>query len=488
MYVKRLQNHEILDGLHLVWEVFAEELAPKYTPQGVEEFRQFIKLENIMPKVQSGEMTLFGALEDTQLCGIGAVLRDGHISLLFVRKSCQRQGAAKLLMNAMYQYCTAQLSLRRMTVNAAPSALEAYRHMGFRETAAEQEKNGIRFVPMERMALPQDVRPRKTNGSHKGLIFGIIAAVLILVIVTGFLIGKAVSVVRARIEKNGGSGIIQEMPDGELGDALEEYFGNGDNNSEEAEDEETGIEAIDCYVEENLPYTIKEEQYTYHSNGKSGEYPMEFDVKYPQIEGLEGDKADEINQMLKECAMTTVNTLYLNPSEGMKEKMLQESNPFLASQVTYKVTYAGADFISVAFSDSYFAGNYHAGYVDLRTRNVRLSDGKIYETADIVKLNDEFMKDWKKRMKSEAPNAVVLDKLKTSEFYQILGGKILENSYYDNFFVDADGMEIGMTYHYTADAEGNHIENGWITAPFEMDEIVQYKTDSDFWNLVQSNN
>ena len=40
---------------------------------------------------------------------------------------------------------------------------------------------------------------------------------------------------------------------------------------------------------ENPPYTITEENYTYFSNGNKGEYPMQFDVKYPQITGVEGE-------------------------------------------------------------------------------------------------------------------------------------------------------------------------------------------------------
>ena len=100
-------------------------------------------------------------------------------------------------------------------------------------------------------------------------------------------------------------------------------------------------------------------------------------------------------------------------------------------------------------------------------------------------LNETFMKDWLERMKEEAPGSAVLTGLKMSQFRKILGGEILENRYYDNFFVDAEGIEIGMTYHYQ-NAEEETVERGWITAPFDMDEILQYKTDSDFWNLVKS--
>ena len=85
-------------------------------------------------------------------------------------------------------------------------------------------------------------------------------------------------------------------------------------------------------------------------------------------------------------------------------------------------------------------------------------------------------------MKEEAPNSIVVDALKTSQYRKILSGEILDNRYYDNFFVDKDGIEIGMTYHYRDDEQQKE-ERGWITAPFTMEEIKAYKTDSDFWNL-----
>ena len=146
---------------------------------------------------------------------------------------------------------------------------------------------------------------------------------------------------------------------------------------------------------------------------------MQFDVKYPQITGVEGENIDKINEMLKDCAMSTVNTLYLAPSDSMKEKMLEESNPFLGSLVTYKVSYAGEDFISVAFNDIYYAGNTSAQYCDIRTRNIRISDAKQFEVADIVDLSDAFMHDWMKKMKGEAPSAEVLSSVKLNDFRQI---------------------------------------------------------------------
>ena len=456
MIIKRLySSQEVVEGLHLVWDVFIRENANSCTQQGIEEFARFIKMENFMPLVESGEMIVFGAVEEQDLGGVGAVRRDGHISLLFVRPDLRRKGIAKALVGEMCRYCTMQFALMRMTVNASVVSTEAYHHMGFRDLAPVQEKNGIRFVPMDLMISPANVR-----SSYSGE-------------------GK----------QEDSSQIFEYNPDedGEIDDIFGSN-GNEEDNKDSSSEEAQGIEAIEGYEAENLPYTITEENYTYFSNGNKGEYPMQFDVKYPQITGVEGENIDKINEMLKDCAMSTVNTLYLAPSDSMKEKMLEESNPFLGSLVTYKVSYAGEDFISVAFNDIYYAGNTSAQYCDLRTRNIRISDAKQFEVADIVDLSDAFMHDWMKKMKGEAPSAEVLSSVKLNDFRQILNGEILENRYFDAFFVDKDGIEIGITYHYPGDGKKSSAESGWITAPFTMKEIIEYKTDSEFWNLVQSNN
>ncbi len=99
MIIKRLySSQEVVEGLHLVWDVFIRENANSCTQQGIEEFARFIKMENFMPLVESGEMIVFGAVEGQDLGGVGAVRRDGHISLLFVRRICGEKGLRRLLL------------------------------------------------------------------------------------------------------------------------------------------------------------------------------------------------------------------------------------------------------------------------------------------------------------------------------------------------------------------------------------------------------
>ncbi len=486
MIIRRLYtNQEVVGGLHLVWDVFIKENAQFCTDYGIREFSAFIKMDNFMPLVEKNRMIVFGAIEGNELCGMGAVRDDGHIALLFVKADSRGRGIGKALLFEMCRYCAGQMPSGRITVNASPSSVQFYRHFGFLYTSPMREENGMKVVPLYQMStvVMQSFGKKKKTG----FIAGIVAVCVVFLIFLALLFGKIAGniIQKGSVSQDDGQ-VFEVSPyeNGTFGESGEDG-GSGNGNATE---EPSGIEAISGYEEENLPYTITEETYSYLSMGKKGEYPMQFDVKYPQITGMDGENVQKVNEILKECAMSTTETLYLNPSDDMKEKMLEEKNPFLASQVTYKVAYAGKDFISVAFNDVYYAGNAFSGFCDLRTRNIRISDAKQYELSEIIDLSDTFMQDWMQKMKTEAPSATVLDKVRLNDFRQILNGEILENRYFDAFFVDADGIEIGVTYHYPGDGENSSAESGWITAPFTMKEIIEYKTDSEFWNLVKSNN
>lgn len=257
MIIKRLNtSREVVAGLHLVWDVFIRENAGSCTQQGIEEFARFIKMENFMPLVERGEMIVFGVVEGQELGGIGAVQSDGHISLLFVRPDLRRRGIAKALVDEICRFCTMQLALMRITVNASVVSTEAYHHMGFRDLAPVQEKNGIRFVPMELMVSPANVRPSHYGKKHTGLFIGSAVTAVIFLIFLGLLFGKIIiNFSNTDRNRQDSSQIFEYDPngDGSFGD----LFGgdeSGENGESESSEEAQGIEAIEGYEAENLPY------------------------------------------------------------------------------------------------------------------------------------------------------------------------------------------------------------------------------------------
>ena len=477
MYIKRLDNHEILDAFHLTWNIFEDEGMQYYTEEGIQAFREFILYDKAMNRVRAGEIIVFGAINGQEMCGVSVISRTGQIQFIVVKKEYRGHGIAKGLEQCMYQYCQGNPEIKKMKIYCIPQFAEFSRHMGFTSTHAEMSRDGMRFIELEKFIQPPLPTVKQEHKSNKGIFIAVCMILAILIAILAFLAGKIKTLNGLESKEDainpnkGGAAIIEQLPQ------------ETEEETEKA-DQAVGLDGVESYVEEELPYTIEEENYVYNSGASKGEYPIEFDVKYPQIRSEELDNLDRINSLLKECAMISVNTLYLEPGHDVKNSILKEKEPFLGSNVTYKVTYAGNDFISVAFSDNYYVGNVNRGYVDLRTRNIRLSDGKVFETSEIVDLSTDFMHVWLDKMKKEAPKAKVLEELYISDFRDILNGRMPQNRYYDNFFFDADGIEIGMTYHHKG--ESGQEDKGWITAPFTLDEIMQYKTDSEVWKLVKS--
>lgn len=94
-------------------------------------------------------MRAWGAFRAEEMIGVLATRGQNHISLLFVDKSCHRQGVARALFSLFLGECRAILQIERLTVNSTPFAVETYRRLGFSATDAERIVDGIRFIPME---------------------------------------------------------------------------------------------------------------------------------------------------------------------------------------------------------------------------------------------------------------------------------------------------------------------------------------------------
>jgi len=144
--IERLTEADMPAAMALVWRVFEEFEAPEYSAQGVKEFADFIASDAICEQLRQDKMALWACYVDGDMAGVLGLRWPAHICLLFVDKVYHRRGIATALLDQMRLYLAEDC--REITVNSSPYAVEAYRHMGFTPTAAEQTKNGIRFIPM----------------------------------------------------------------------------------------------------------------------------------------------------------------------------------------------------------------------------------------------------------------------------------------------------------------------------------------------------
>lgn len=479
MEIKILQMPEILPALHLVWEVFAEEIMPACKPEGVESFRKFIKYDYISKIWQEGKLVFFGAFEGGEMCGTLAVRPDGHIALFFVKKQWQGRGVGRQLFQSAYLFCRNQLKVSRITVNAEPKAVEKYIHLGMHVVSDVCERDGMTYVPME-MSIDDGMPVQKKKSKAPWIALGIYAAFLIFILIITAVIVKD----KFRAESQGRNRAYGYGDD--FGRNWPSYGSEDEDDGDGAVEQEglSGTDSIPEYIAEDLSYEIENDKYVYSGEGMQSAM-VEFNVTYPKITGLADAKTEKaINNSLKKAAKETVERIYDNPSPEIKERVISESTPLLIDYVSYRVCYASEDILSVVYDDSAYEGgpNYYTQH--LKTCNINMKDGTVYEVKDIIKLNDAFMEKWLETMRQEAGNQEFLSELDLKTMREALEGNSQDGVYVVNFFLDKEGIEIGFDLNYAVD-DPNNLKYVWVTAPFTFEEIEEYAKDDDFWKYVR---
>lgn len=477
MYVRPLNPDEVLSALHLIWDVYVSDVAPLQNPDAVVGFRELIRYEHIMPRIQNREAVLFGAWEGIELCGVGGIDNRGNILFLYVRKEWRRKGVAKQLMQGIYQYCVQVLVITRIAVRAVPAAVTAFNHLGFHEVAPVQNVGAEVFVPMELLIAPGSMPAKKPR---KKIAFIIVGICLLIALLICMVVKEAAST----MQKTDTYAEEQENPFGDYGNGNSDEYDYGTGKGTETE-QQSGLDQIEEYEAEDLPFEVRDENHTYSPDNQSS-VTQQFEIYYPQLDGMDNqDVQARINEELKNCAMETVDRIYENPDHKIRNRVLEAESPVIADFVKYKVTYLTEDYICVAYEDYSYEGNSEYSYVGLRTKNINLKDGTVYDVKDIVNTDKTFVKKWLKEMQNEADDKSLLADQDTDSLTQILSGEETQDGTFTPvFFMDKDGIEIGLSFHYDKGDE-NASDYGWVTAPFQLDDLQGRKTDSTFWDLVK---
>ena len=134
--------------LQLVWNVLEEFELYQYSAEGMKEFQKFIEYDNMKRLLENSEMKMWGCFFNGKIIGMIATKQSNHISLLFVDKDYHRQGIARALYQKLIEYFSTNDDCLEITVNSSLYAVEAYKRLGFVATDTEQQKNGIRYIPM----------------------------------------------------------------------------------------------------------------------------------------------------------------------------------------------------------------------------------------------------------------------------------------------------------------------------------------------------
>jgi ribosomal protein S18 acetylase RimI-like enzyme len=143
-HIRPMRAEELPEVAALATRVFDESIAPTYSAEGIASYRDYATAANFASR--AGDHRLLVAERDGEIIGMLELRGAAHVSMLFVSPSEQRRGIGRLLLAAADAMSDAEV----MTLNATPNAVPAYVRLGFEATGEEQERNGIRFVPMSR--------------------------------------------------------------------------------------------------------------------------------------------------------------------------------------------------------------------------------------------------------------------------------------------------------------------------------------------------
>ena len=146
-----LKLEEIEPYSIMISNVFNEFVGKDYSENGNKTFMEFIEPKIIMERFNNKINQFFVAKNNNEIIGILEIKDNNHISLFFVKKEFHGQGIGKTLfgnfVEILKQNCNNEI--KTITVNSSFFAEKIYAKLGFIKTGDIQEKNGIRYIPME---------------------------------------------------------------------------------------------------------------------------------------------------------------------------------------------------------------------------------------------------------------------------------------------------------------------------------------------------
>jgi predicted GNAT family N-acyltransferase len=134
----------------MIDNIFDEFVGKDYSAEGNNTFKDYINPKNILNRLIDKSSQFFAAKYEDKIIGIMEVKNFGHISLFFIQKEFHGQGIGKLLLGYYLKKTKNEnIGIKAMTVNSSIYAEKIYEKLGFIKTNELQEKDGIKYIPME---------------------------------------------------------------------------------------------------------------------------------------------------------------------------------------------------------------------------------------------------------------------------------------------------------------------------------------------------
>lgn len=147
--IRSAYRDEWEEAMALAWRTFLKFEADVYTPEGVQNFENFITDETLHRMFVMGAYQMFVALDGKKIVGMITLRDNAHISLLFVDEKYHRRGIGRSLIQYLANYLLSEVQASRVTVNSSPYGEGFYHKLGFRDLRPQEQRDGITYTPME---------------------------------------------------------------------------------------------------------------------------------------------------------------------------------------------------------------------------------------------------------------------------------------------------------------------------------------------------
>ena len=142
-----MEQKEINSMSNMVSISFDVFVGKDYSEEGKKSFKEYIEPKNILTRFNNKTSKFFVAKYNNEIIGALEITNNDHVSLLFIKKEFQGKGIGKKLFDEYLR--TLKENIKIITVNSSFYAERIYSKLGFRKTNEMQEKDGIKFIPME---------------------------------------------------------------------------------------------------------------------------------------------------------------------------------------------------------------------------------------------------------------------------------------------------------------------------------------------------
>ena len=156
MEIRLLYGNELQWAVYTANEVYEGCVRPYTARQDeVAQYYNYVNVQNLWQEMSAGRLYLWGAFENGQMCGVGAMQDVGHITMLYVKPYYAKRHVGTELVNRMCVYAASMLRRERVTICVSPAVSSYFYHIGF--TLIQGSAAGQNYVPLERRiwSVPQ---------------------------------------------------------------------------------------------------------------------------------------------------------------------------------------------------------------------------------------------------------------------------------------------------------------------------------------------